>query len=90
MIRSSHWLNRAILALLGAVFVSFGVGVLVLGFERVPRQSGYVVAVVMSGALITAGFQQVYRAVRGRLPLWYMDFLWSVGGINGSGGPKRP
>jgi hypothetical protein len=45
---------------------------------------------VISAALITGGFQQVYRAVRGRLPLWYMDFLLYVGGINGSGGPKHP
>ena len=90
MIRSSRWLNQAILALLGAIMALFGVGILFLAFERVPPQAaGRIVAVVVSGALIAAGFRLVHRAVTGRLPRWYMDFLLYVGGIVGSGGAER-
>ncbi len=90
MIRSSGWLNQAILALLGVVLALFGVGSLLLGFERVPPQvADRAVAVVVAGALIAASFRLLHRAVTGRLPRWYMDFL-VYGGIVGTGGPKRP
>ena len=78
--RFAHWLNRAILGLLGTIFVLLGAGILALGFGAAPLGAvGRVVVLGAAVASIAAGLRQVYRALVGRFPPWYPDFILHVG-----------
>ena len=76
---TTQWLNRAILALLGIILMLLGTGILALGLQRAPFQSlEQIVVLGVAVALIAVGLRQVVRAVTGRLPSWYPDFLFNV------------
>ncbi len=81
-------LNRLILGLLGVVFILSAAGVLLFGLRQEAfGASSDVVTVTVALALLAAGLRQIYQAIAGRLPRWFLEFVLFAGVF--LGGPDR-
>ncbi len=78
---TAQWVDRAILGLLGIIVMLLGAGIAMLSFEHTTFSSlEQIVVVGKTVALVAVGLRQVVQAVTGRLPSWYHEFVFPVGG----------
>ena len=73
---TAHWVDRAILGLLGIIVMLLGAGIAMLSFEHTTFSSlEQIVVVGKTVAHVALGLLLVVEAIAGRLPSWYTEFL---------------
>ena len=78
--RFGHWLNRAILGMLGLIFLLAGAGLLFLALRDSPVGNvGWFAVLAFAAAAAVVGLRQLYGALTGRFPRWFRDLyhLWN-------------
>jgi hypothetical protein len=74
--------NRLILGLFGIVFILSAAGAFLLGLRQEAIGAvGHIVTVALTAALLAAGLRQIYQAITGRLPRWYVELLLFGAGV---------